>query len=263
MIIYKATNKINGKFYIGKTILLLAERMKNHKNDANRGSDMVFHRAIKKYGIENFNWEIVEECPNEEILSEREIDIIAETNAIKSGYNISGGGEGGNTFQFLSAKKKKEIGQKISEKLRGKKLTEEHKEKISMAHKGKKVSQGTKEKLSKAFSGKKNPNWRKHPSKEILEKMSKGRKGKGLGKKMSKEFRDNLSEQRSGKGNTMYKKLPKRVVNRIVKSYKNGCFIPDIAKENKICKQKVRDTLMENGFEYKMCGKIKRLVQTS
>lgn len=54
MIIYKATNKINGKVYIGQSHKSLEERMRRHKNDSIR-QDSYFYRAIRKYGWENFS----------------------------------------------------------------------------------------------------------------------------------------------------------------------------------------------------------------
>jgi group I intron endonuclease len=71
MIIYKATNKINGKCYIGKTTKNLKTRKKQHIQDSKK-SKYYFHRAINKYGSDNFQWEIIEKCKNESKLSERE-----------------------------------------------------------------------------------------------------------------------------------------------------------------------------------------------
>lgn len=71
--IYKITNKINGKMYIGKTIFTVEQRWKEHQKDSRRRDfeKRPLYSAIKKYGIENFSIEEVEECPIE-ILSERE-----------------------------------------------------------------------------------------------------------------------------------------------------------------------------------------------
>jgi hypothetical protein len=63
MIIYKTTNLINGKFYIGKD-----ERNK----DDYLGSGLLLNRAIKKYGINNFIKEIIEQCDTREELCTRE-----------------------------------------------------------------------------------------------------------------------------------------------------------------------------------------------
>jgi group I intron endonuclease len=90
MIIYKTTNLINGKIYIGK----------DTKNNPNYiGSGKIIKSAIKKYGKENFIKEILEYCNNDNI-DEREIYWINELESIKNGYNISTGGQGGDTFLY-------------------------------------------------------------------------------------------------------------------------------------------------------------------
>ena len=58
-IIYLATNKINFKRYVGFTTQGLRERKRQHKQDANNGSQTYFHRAIKKCGIDEFEWKIL------------------------------------------------------------------------------------------------------------------------------------------------------------------------------------------------------------
>jgi group I intron endonuclease len=62
MVIYKATNKINGKSYVGQTIRTLNERKQSHLNDSNNNSTCYFHNAIRKYGKASFKWEILDEC---------------------------------------------------------------------------------------------------------------------------------------------------------------------------------------------------------
>lgn len=89
MIVYKTTNLINGKFYIGKQ----ASNSKWYL-----GSGKALKSAIAKYGRSNFKKEILEECSSLEELSEREKFWIAELNAIEKGYNIAEGGSGGRTF---------------------------------------------------------------------------------------------------------------------------------------------------------------------
>lgn len=90
MIIYKTTNLINGKFYIGK----------DEKNNPDYyGSGLILNRAIKKNGKENFVKEILEVCNDSKHLCEREIYWINELNSIRpNGYNIALGGLGGDTF---------------------------------------------------------------------------------------------------------------------------------------------------------------------
>jgi group I intron endonuclease len=89
--IYKITNLINNKVYIGKSINL-QRRLKEHKSAPN--DNMAIHKAIKKYGVENFLFEILEEC-FEEQLDEKECYWIDYYNSyLGNGYNAAPGGEG-------------------------------------------------------------------------------------------------------------------------------------------------------------------------
>jgi group I intron endonuclease len=83
VIIYKTTNLINGKIYIGKD---------SHNNPNYIGSGKIIKYAIKKYGIENFSKEILEYCTMDNI-DEREIYWIKKFDSINNGYNISPGGQ--------------------------------------------------------------------------------------------------------------------------------------------------------------------------
>lgn len=93
--IYKITNQINGKSYIGKTERTVEERWKNHQRNIKKlGDRLPLYKALKKYGIENFSIETLEECDNL-ILDEREIYWIDYFHTYGQGYNCTGGGEGG------------------------------------------------------------------------------------------------------------------------------------------------------------------------
>ena len=92
--IYKFTNKINGKIYIGQSIDINA-RKRSHINDAyckGKDSNCPFHQAIIKYGENEFNFEIIEECPKE-LLNEREKYWIQYYDSYHNGYNASPGGD--------------------------------------------------------------------------------------------------------------------------------------------------------------------------
>ena len=100
--IYKFTNKINGHCYIGQTNNL-QKRYNGHKSEAFNekasGYWLPFHCAIRKYGIENFNYEILEEIAdgeNQKFIDEREKYFIAYYHSLKdeNGYNVTIGGEG-------------------------------------------------------------------------------------------------------------------------------------------------------------------------
>lgn len=93
--IYKIENLINKKIYIGKSIDIL-NRWKEHKtNYKNLAKDCTLYRAIRKYGVDNFSFTVVEECePINEVLNEREKYWINYYNSFKKGYNDTYGGDG-------------------------------------------------------------------------------------------------------------------------------------------------------------------------
>ena len=94
--IYKITNLINEKVYIGQSVDI-NYRFNNHKSESfnpkSNAYNTAIHRAIRKYGVENFSFEVIEEC-TKELLSEREIYWIAYYNSYGNGYNLTSGGEG-------------------------------------------------------------------------------------------------------------------------------------------------------------------------
>jgi len=91
-LIYKVTNLVNNKIYIGQT-KNLKERQRTHLKSANgTRSNMIFHKAIRKYGIDNFKWEIL--YKGEELIDEIEVYFIHYFNSHCSngyGYNCSYG----------------------------------------------------------------------------------------------------------------------------------------------------------------------------
>jgi group I intron endonuclease len=93
--IYMATNTVNGKRYIGLTIRTLQDRRWDHQESAARGSQCVFHRAIRKYGNAAFEWRTLLEDIDAEDLPRLEIMLIRkyETKS-PHGYNLTAGGEG-------------------------------------------------------------------------------------------------------------------------------------------------------------------------
>lgn len=93
MIVYMATNRINGKEYIGQTVGSLHQRKNGHFR---RGH--YFHKALCKYGKENFDWEILYRCDNIDDLNRLEIYYIKLYRTFENGYNLTRGGEG--TFGF-------------------------------------------------------------------------------------------------------------------------------------------------------------------
>uniref|UniRef100_A0AB39C730 GIY-YIG nuclease family protein n=1 Tax=Bacillus phage KoopaTroopa TaxID=3234046 RepID=A0AB39C730_9CAUD len=96
MIIYKVTNVVNGKIYIGQTVQELWARKSGHKSHAlTELKDNIFSRAIRKYGWDNFKWEIIDNANNKEELNKKEIHWIGHYKSHGvNGYNETDGGEG-------------------------------------------------------------------------------------------------------------------------------------------------------------------------
>ena len=95
MLIYMATNRVNGKEYIGQTIGSLKHRKQGHITDAKLHRDvMYFHKALRKYGFDNFDWEILHDnITNINDLNKSEIYYIKLYDTFENGYNLNAGGK--------------------------------------------------------------------------------------------------------------------------------------------------------------------------
>jgi len=87
-ILYKITNKINSKLYVG------CHKTENIE-DGYMGSGLLLKRAIKKHGIENFIKDVLFECSSEEEMYKKEAEIVNEDFLKKNVYNLKEGGNGG------------------------------------------------------------------------------------------------------------------------------------------------------------------------
>ena len=201
--VYKITNTINQKHYIGISIHEPeTDRIKKHLTG--RGNRCIAN-AVKKYGRDAFTYEILEDNVFPGFLPDLEIAYIKEFNTIRpNGYNLTYGGEGCGVPSEETRRKMSEasIGithseetrRKISEARKGKKrspFSEEHRRKMSEALKGKKrgtPSEETRRKISKANTGKKH-------SEEARRKMSEANASKNL----SNEHRRKISKSLKGK----------------------------------------------------------------
>lgn len=150
MFIYKVTNTVNNNFYIGKTQRSVEKRFSEHLLCADRGEMWcVLHRAIRKYGKENFIVETISQCNNIEQLNGEEVQLIEQ---LRPHYNTAPGGQGGALRIGVT-------------------LSKETREKISNSHKGKKASEETKEKMRVKRLGIKPANGR--ATEKMIEKCSK------------------------------------------------------------------------------------------
>lgn len=107
--IYKATNKVNGKAYIGQTNFTLDKRRREHERAAKRRPNTYFLKALNKYGFNSFEWEILEAgIDDHDRLNEAEKKNIAIHKTVKpGGYNLTYGGEGGVPCQGTIEKMRK------------------------------------------------------------------------------------------------------------------------------------------------------------
>lgn len=123
--IYKITNLVNGKMYIGQHIT-------SDLDDGYMGSGLVIRRAIKKYGAENFRKEWLTFCEDEEELNYMERVFVDETWLSRSDtYNLRLGGEGG--WWYIN---KHNLSPRTG--MKNMHHTEEAKRKISETHRGEK-----------------------------------------------------------------------------------------------------------------------------
>ncbi len=146
--IYKITNMITGRIYIGQTTKTIKQRFNAHMFGANHNSKNYIHRSMRKYGIENF---IVEEIGIAYSLSElnqKEYDWIIKENCLApNGYNLRSGGN----HKGIS----EETRQKLSIILKNRIFTAEHRKNLSKSIKGRTYSDEIKEKFRQVQLGKK------------------------------------------------------------------------------------------------------------
>jgi group I intron endonuclease len=164
VIVYRATNKLTGKMYVGLTRRLLKQRIACH-----RLSSLYFGRALRKYGLEAFEFVVIDTARTEKTLGRKERYWIKHYDCIHpNGYNLTDGGEGG--YKRLASSNKK-IGearkrywadpankQKASARLKGHEISQETRQKIAATLTGRKLPQKTKQKIS-ATCSQHTPEW--------------------------------------------------------------------------------------------------------
>lgn len=97
--IYKITNDIDDKLYIGQTKYSIDKRFREHCYDAfkNKNKNVPLYSAMKEYGIDHFHIEIIEETDNP---NEREMYWINQLDSFSHGYNATKGGSGRKIFNY-------------------------------------------------------------------------------------------------------------------------------------------------------------------
>jgi group I intron endonuclease len=178
MIIYKITNKVNGKIYIGQTTRSIKFRWKRHVEAARYTSNSILHKAIRKYGEHSFEIELIEYADDKVSLNEKEIFWISHFNSTDSsiGYNITKGGASPSHKPKASDEQKTKNSMILLERIKngfkghlGYTHSEESKAQMSIKNKG--INRYTKEALikkSKLMSGANNPVYKDVDKKELL-----------------------------------------------------------------------------------------------
>lgn len=194
-IIYCATLKSDGRRYIGKSLRTLNERRKEHLKLARGKATTYFHRALKKYGCNAFDWEVIRVCPDTELDTEERFFIALFNSNGCQGFNLTEGGEG--------CTHSDEIRHKISSANKGRKMTEVQ---IAGSQRWRTDPDRALEvyaKISATLTGRpgvKGPNGRK-ASEETRRKMSEAHKGRvrQKGYHLSAETRSKMSKAHQGK----------------------------------------------------------------
>lgn len=170
---------------MGQTMNSLERRIIEHISRAKKGNYPI-RRAIKKYGIQSFEFAIIDQASSKEILDAKECYWIANYNCqVPNGYNLTGGGEG--IFGYHHSE---ETRRKISDAHRGTHPTEETRHKMSKAKKGK---WGGEKSCWFGKTGEKHPRFGKHHTVETRKKMSEahmGEKNPMFGKPSTKGMQD-------------------------------------------------------------------------
>ena len=262
MFIYKITNIINGKIYIGKTNNP-KQRFYKHKYLAQKGVKRHLYNAMRKYGVENFIQEIIEEC-DDSIVNDREKFWIKQYNSTDKniGYNKSFGGEGGDTWTLNDHKK--ETSEKLSMKLkghsvnyeaikreadkrRGTHLTDEQKHKLSQTL-IKKYQNGELT-VSQKFIDNRHDRTGEHHTDDARRKISEFRKGKTLeelyGEEKAKIILDKYRQRMLGKNNPLYVDIN---IENIVDMIKQGYTNLEVADYFGVSPPTIWKKLKDNGY---------------
>lgn len=152
MEIYKITNTITNKSYIGKTSIGYLKRFNKHKLNAEKGINRRLYDSMRLHGVDNFIVTLEYTATTIEELNLKEIELIHKFNTLMpNGYNMTLGGDGGYTLASWSDDERKELYKQQALKRTGTKCSKETKEKISKAQKGKVIPKEVREKVSKSL----------------------------------------------------------------------------------------------------------------
>ena len=109
MIVYLAVNRVNQKAYVGQTRIAFHARIGNHYSVATtRNSQTAFHRALRKYGQDGFDYAILEQCDTRDAMEEAEKRWIAMLGCRQPhGYNCTDGGQGAAGAEYTAERRER------------------------------------------------------------------------------------------------------------------------------------------------------------
>jgi len=245
MIIYFSKNTINNKYYIGQTKFTLEKRKKEHKKRYKSKYNLFFYNSLKKYGWNNFIWEVIEECESKEELDEMEFHYIKQfhSHVSENGYNLTWGGDGNSCIRSKETKNKmseaqqkrwknseniieaskrqkkimsnEEYKNKIIEKLTTTCNTEEYKRKQSKIMKELWKNDSFKENQMEIRN---NKEWRKNLSNSVKKSWKNDiKRKKKMSEEVSERIKNNLEKHRKKAMKIWY------INGKIVKDLKTWC----------------------------------------
>jgi group I intron endonuclease len=220
MIIYKATNSLNGKSYIGQTIYDIEFRKNSHLSEAQR-DNLPFHNALLKYK-QYFKWTILEKCKSKSELDEMEFHYIKQYNTLMpDGYNLTLGGEGSHG-RITSEKTKQKIGSANKGRIKSKSERNHRRQLMKKLWADPNSVFNTKEYRNKLRVGCSIGNMGKTLSKDHKQKI--GDSVRGI--KRTEKFKRNVSKRQMGKNNSFYGKThdPETIKNKMTHVGVNNPF---------------------------------------
>lgn len=277
MIIYLVTNLINQMKYVGQTIRTLKQRKSSHLSSSKKGSTYYLHRAIRKYGAENFKWEVIYNASSEEELNEKETFFIKKYNTnSQDGYNLTEGGRGIRGWKHSELTKEKikqcAIKNKSAQYLKKFVQSEEGRKKISLMQLGKTYEMKFgKEKAKQMIKDKQrlyNDKYGLQKSSEIREKISKNSKSglQVVRTKMSESHKKNLDingkriditdqgrekmkNHMIGSKNPCYKHVDENMITSLIFDYQSTKKVTnEMAKKHGISKYLIIRVLKQKGI---------------
>lgn len=260
--VYKITNTLNGKVYIGQTVDY-RKRKVGHFSYLRRNAhrNRYLQKSFNKYGESSFKMEIIKECAVDE-LDKLEIYYMRKYNSIDKtlGYNMVIGGNTNKSFPDY-------IRQKMSRSQKGRIISEEHRKRIGKWHKGKTISPKDIEKANKTKKdnqiqwGETNPNavLTNDDVEKLIKDMLNGLTVEDVMKKYkcSRQTVYGITRNRTYKAilPNLRKKLynlneenKKNTLNKIIPMYLNGKSQNKISKELGIARRTVSKVLKENNI---------------